>query len=76
MTLREMGTVAQRKALRQGEIDVAIMYTLPDDEFSHHELTPESLVIALPESHALAARDSVRDQGTLYTIVSCFLPLK
>ena len=59
VTLREMGTAAQRKALRQGEIDVAIMYTLPDDEFSHHELTPESLVIALSESHALAARDSV-----------------
>jgi DNA-binding transcriptional LysR family regulator len=59
VTLREMGTAAQRKALRQGEIDVAIMYTLPDDEFSHHELTPDSLVIALPESHPLAARDSI-----------------
>lgn len=59
VTLREMGTVAQRKALRQGEIDVAIMYTLPDDEFSHHELTPDSLVIALPESHPLAGRDSI-----------------
>ena len=59
VTLREMGTAVQRKSLRQGEIDVGILYTLPDDEFSHHELTPESLVIALPESHPLAARDSI-----------------
>lgn len=59
VTLREMGTSAQRKALRQGEIDVAIMYVVPDDEFSHHELTPDSLVIAIPESHPLAGRDSI-----------------
>jgi DNA-binding transcriptional LysR family regulator len=58
-TLHEMGSAAQRKALRQNEIDVAIMYTLPDNEFSHHELTPDSLMIALPEDHPLANRDSI-----------------
>lgn len=59
VVLRELGTAAQRRALRQGEIDVAIMYTLPDREFAHYELTPESLVIALSESHPLATRESV-----------------
>lgn len=57
--LREMGSSAQRNALRQGEIDAAIMYTLPDREFAHHELVPESLVIALSEAHPLAARESI-----------------
>lgn len=59
IVLREMGTVAQKSALRTGEIDVALMYTLPDDEFLYRELVPESLVIALPEDHPLAERDSV-----------------
>lgn len=59
VTLREMGTSAQRVGLRQGQIDVAIMYTLPDREFAHYNLTPESLVIALPENHPLATRESI-----------------
>ena len=59
VTLREMGTAAQRAALRQGEIDVAFMYTLPDGEFTHHQLQPESLVIALPKDHPLATRQSI-----------------
>ena len=59
VTLREMGTSAQRRALRQGELDVAIMYALTDREFAYHELTPESLVIALAEDHPLAGRESV-----------------
>jgi DNA-binding transcriptional LysR family regulator len=57
--LREMGSSAQRNALRQGEIDVAVMYSLPDKEFAHHELIPESLVIALPSAHPLAERESI-----------------
>jgi DNA-binding transcriptional LysR family regulator len=54
-----MGTAAQRTALRQGEIDVAFMYTLPDGEFTHHQLQPESLVIAVPKDHPLATRQSI-----------------
>lgn len=57
--LREMGSIAQCNALRQGEIDAAIMYTLQDREFEHHELTPESLVIALPQDHPFANRESI-----------------
>jgi DNA-binding transcriptional LysR family regulator len=57
--LRETGSSAQRNALRQGEIDAAIMYTQPDREFAHHELVPESLVFALSEAHLLAARESI-----------------
>jgi DNA-binding transcriptional LysR family regulator len=59
VSLREMGTEAQRKALRQNEIDAGIMYTFSDNEFAHHDLTPESLVIALPENHPLADRESI-----------------
>ena len=59
VSLREMGTAAQRRALRQGEIDVAIMYTLADREFAQHDLTPESLVIAVSVSHPLAERESI-----------------
>ncbi|WP_263378924.1 LysR substrate-binding domain-containing protein [Granulicella paludicola] len=57
--LNEMGCTAQRNALRKGEIDVAILYTLPDREFVHHELVPESLVMVLPEDHPLASRESI-----------------
>ena len=59
VSLREMGTAAQRRALRQGEIDVAIMYTLADREFAQYDLTPESLVIAVSVSHPLAERESI-----------------
>lgn len=57
--LREMGTSAQITALRAGELDVALMYSLGSEEFAYRELVPESLVIALPEDHPLAQRDSV-----------------
>lgn len=57
--LHEMGTSAQITALRAGELDVALMYSLGSDEFAYRELVPESLVIALPEKHPLAERDSV-----------------
>ena len=59
VTLHELGTTAQRKALRRGEIDAAIMYTLPDHEFSHHPLPPDPLIVAMPESHPLAAQESI-----------------
>jgi DNA-binding transcriptional LysR family regulator len=59
LILCELGTVAQKHALRTGEIDIALMYTVPDDEFVYHELVPQSLVIALPEDHPLAGRDSI-----------------
>ena len=59
VSLREMGTAAQRRALRQGEIDVAIMYTLADREFAQYDLTPESLVIAVSVGHPLAERESI-----------------
>ena len=59
ITLNEMGTAAQKHALRAGEIDVALMYTISDDEFHYRELVPESLIVALPEDHLLAGRDSI-----------------
>lgn len=57
--LREMGTSAQIIALRAGELDVALMYSLGSEEFAYHDLVPESLVIALPDHHPFAQRDSV-----------------
>ena len=42
--LREMGTSAQITALRAGELDVALMYSLGSEEFAYRELVPESLV--------------------------------
>jgi DNA-binding transcriptional LysR family regulator len=57
--LREMGTSAQRKALRAGELDAAIIYARPEDEFAAQDLTPEPLVAALPSDHPLAERESV-----------------
>ena len=57
--LHEMGTSAQRQALRQHEIDVAMMYSLLESEFSCQKLTPEALVVALHEGHQLARRQSI-----------------
>jgi DNA-binding transcriptional LysR family regulator len=59
VTLIESGSTAQKRALRSGEIDIGLVYALPDAEFAYRELEPESLVIALPEDHPLAAKDSV-----------------
>lgn len=53
-----MGISAQMTALRAGELDVALMYSLGNNEFAYRELVPESLVIAFPENHPLAERDS------------------
>ena len=59
IVLSELGTVAQNRALLAGEIDVGLMYTTLSGEFAYRELIPESLVIALPEDHRLASRDSI-----------------
>jgi DNA-binding transcriptional LysR family regulator len=59
VTLIESGTTAQKRALRSGEIDIGLMYALPDPGFAYRELEPESLVIALPDDHPLAIKDSV-----------------
>jgi DNA-binding transcriptional LysR family regulator len=59
VSLIESGSTAQKRALRSGEIDIGLAYALPDAGFAYRELEPESLVIALPEDHALAAKDSV-----------------
>jgi DNA-binding transcriptional LysR family regulator len=59
VTLIESGSTAQKRALRSGEIDIGLVYALPDAGFAYRELEPESLVIALPEDHPLAAKDSV-----------------
>lgn len=59
VVLSEMGTAAQQKALLAGEIDAGLMYTTRTEEFAYRELIPESLVIALPEDHRLASRDSI-----------------
>jgi len=57
--LEEMGTAAQLAALRSGEIDVAISYGIPGDEFQSKQLTAESLLVALPRDHRLASLGSV-----------------
>jgi DNA-binding transcriptional LysR family regulator len=54
-----LGSTAQKRALRNGEIDIGLLYGLPDLGFAYRELEPESLVIALPEDHPLAVKDSV-----------------
>jgi DNA-binding transcriptional LysR family regulator len=59
VTLIELGSTAQKRALRNGEIDIGLLYGLPDLGFAYRELEPESLVIALPEDHPLAVKDSV-----------------
>jgi DNA-binding transcriptional LysR family regulator len=59
VTLIESGSTAQKRALRSGEIDIGLVYALPDAGFAYRELEPESLVIALPEDHPLAVKDSV-----------------
>jgi DNA-binding transcriptional LysR family regulator len=59
VTLIESGSSAQKRALRSGEIDIGLVYALPDAGFAFRELEPESLVIALPEDHPLAAKDSI-----------------
>ena len=59
VTLIESGSTAQKRALRSGEIDIGLVYALPDAGFAYHELEPESLVIVLPEDHPLAVKDSV-----------------
>jgi DNA-binding transcriptional LysR family regulator len=59
ITLIESGSTAQKLALRSGEIDIGLIYALPDASFAYRELERESLVIALPEDHPLAAKDSI-----------------
>jgi len=57
--LREIGSDAQVAALRSGDIDLAIAYALPHQEFQYREMTAESLVAVLPEHHPLAQNESV-----------------
>ena len=57
--LKEMGNDPQIAALRSGEIDVPVAYALSDDEFQSRELTPESLVVALPSDHPSASQASI-----------------
>jgi DNA-binding transcriptional LysR family regulator len=59
VSLIESGSTAQKRALRNWEIDIGLMYALPDADFAYRELEPESLLIALPEDHQLAGKDSV-----------------
>jgi DNA-binding transcriptional LysR family regulator len=59
VSLRELGAEAQKHALRQGEIDVAIAYALPDGDFGCHELPEECAFVALPASHPLAEKESI-----------------
>ena len=57
--MREMGMDAQLAALRSGEIDVAITYALPDEEFCTRQLPPEPLLIALNSHHPMADREVI-----------------
>jgi DNA-binding transcriptional LysR family regulator len=57
--MREMGMDAQLAALRSGEIDVAITYALPDEEFCTRQLPPEPLLIGLNSHHPMADREVI-----------------
>jgi DNA-binding transcriptional LysR family regulator len=57
--LREMGMDAQLSALRSGQIDVAITYAMPDEEFCTRQLPRERLLIALNAGHPLADREVI-----------------
>ncbi|KRF16713.1 LysR family transcriptional regulator [Nocardioides sp. Soil797] len=57
----EMLTPAQVAALHEGTIDIAVMRTPVQDESVEVEvMRQESLVVALPETHPLAAKEAVR----------------
>src|ERR1700739_1550954 len=59
VTLIESGTTAQKLAFRSGETNIGLMSARPDAGFAYRELEPESLVVALPEDHPLAGKESV-----------------
>ena len=67
--LRELGTRAQLEAIERGEIDVGIVRGPAwNDAFAGKLIATESLVVALPDTHALAASARVaigalRDEG-------------
>jgi DNA-binding transcriptional LysR family regulator len=52
--LKEMGCNDQLVALRSGEIDIAISYTAPGQEFDSRELASEALIVAIHDQHILA----------------------
>jgi DNA-binding transcriptional LysR family regulator len=57
--LKEMGSDDQAVALRSGEIDIAISYTTPNEEFNNRELAPESLIVVLNGKHRLAKQSFI-----------------
>jgi DNA-binding transcriptional LysR family regulator len=57
--MREMGMDAQLTALRSGQIDIAITYAVPDEEFCTRQLPPEALLIALNAGHPLAHQEVI-----------------
>jgi DNA-binding transcriptional LysR family regulator len=57
--LKEMGGDDQVVALRSGEIDIAISYTAPSEEFDSRELAPESLIVVLNDQHPLAKQSVI-----------------
>jgi DNA-binding transcriptional LysR family regulator len=57
--LKEMGSDDQAVALRCGEIDIAISYTTPNEEFNHRELPAESLIVVLNDKHRLAKQSFI-----------------
>ncbi len=61
LSLSAMPTGAQLNALRQGEIDAALVYNPPEDEdLVSTELESHSVMLAVPHDSPLAGRDSVR----------------
>jgi DNA-binding transcriptional LysR family regulator len=57
--LKEMGSDDQAVALRTGEIDIAIAYTTPNEEFNYRQLAPESLIVVLNDQHPLARQSFI-----------------
>lgn len=60
--LSEMGTAAQREALRSGAVDAGFHYRVAGEEadLAHRILDEQDFVLVLPEDHALARKPAVR----------------
>lgn len=60
--LSEMGTAAQREALRTGAVDAGFHYRVAGEgpDLSHRILDAQDFLLVMPEDHALARKPAVR----------------
>ena len=61
LELRESGTLVQRRAIAEGRLDVGLFRNLGEtpDDLTTEPFLHDSYILALPERHPLARRDSV-----------------